>query len=310
MQHRYTLPRSKGHTASVENRNKLAERIISKFISKYDQSDWADYCFTAAYAYNKSVNPVTNYSPDFLVLGTEPFGIVDLATISEPKEDYAKLFVDRLKKAWSVAQSAVAKVFSRERSQVSTGVSFFVDQWVWLSRKSFPNSYIRSLFPKFSRTNLGPFRIVAIDEKLNRVTLQITPSRVFETKIGFISSHNGIYLPENDRFAPFLDEVILTKIPPKVNNVKEKPISDKVKSNYDIKSIVGKRINVLWSNKKFYKATVIGFTTNLAFNLVHFDEPTIDKSNNLPVPQCEDFYKLKLFKNDPQSKIEKWSLLS
>lgn len=121
-----------------------------------------------------------------------------------------------------------------------------------------------------------------------------------------------MYVQTDDEFSPFLDEVILLKIPSKqINNETEKPISDKQKANYDVKSIVGKRVNILWSDKKYYKATVIGFTTNLSFNLVHFDISTIDKQSGKMVPPCEDFYKLKLYSNDSRSKnTEKWSLLS
>ena len=309
MSHRYTLPRSKGHTASVENRNKVVEMIISKFVSKYDQSDWSDFCFSASYAYNKSINPLTDYSPDYLIFGTNPFSIVDLDSISVAKEDYAKSFLDSLKKAWSAAQGVVSKVLSKEKEVKLNKNSFVLNQFVWLSRKSFPNSYASHLFSKFEKTNLGPFKLIEIDEGLNRVVLQITPSRTFQTKVNFISPFNGSYVPDSDSFSPYLDEVIPSKIPSKFDS-KERVLPDKNKLKYNVKSIVGKRVNILWSNKKFYKATVIGYTNNLAFNLVYFDDRTVDKVTNQPVDPSEDYYKLKLFKTDEKSVVEKWSLLS
>lgn len=309
MQHRYTLPRSKGHTATVENRNKLAERIISKFIKKFDQSDWSDYCYTASYSYNKSINPDSNMSPDYLIFGTNPFSIIELDNIGEAKEDYANSFVNTLKKAWSTAQQVTAKIFAKQKT-IGAKFDISVGQYVWLSRKSYPNSYVSSLFPKFSRSNLGPFSVVAVDEGHNRVTLQITPSRQFETKLSYISPFHGVYVRDETQFTPFLDEIILVNIPDRTIIRKEKLLPDKTKLNYNIKSIVGKRISLKWNDGKFYYATVIGYTTNLLYNLVTFDERTIDKNSDKLVLLSEDFYKLKLYKTADQSKIEKWSLLT
>ena len=76
IKHSYTLPYTKGHTAAVENRNKVVEMIITKFVEKYDQSNWDEYCWTAAYAYNKSVS-LSSYSPDHLIFGREPYNVLD-----------------------------------------------------------------------------------------------------------------------------------------------------------------------------------------------------------------------------------------
>ena len=102
------------------------------------------------------------------------------------------------------------------------------------------------------------------------------------------------------------------QIPKTRNNInnKEKLISDKNKSKYNIKTIVGQRINLLWNqNKTYYKATVIGYTSNLNFNLIFFDEPAI--INNQLTDDREDYFKAKLFKseNSKSEKLDTWSLL-
>ena len=143
---------------------------------------------------------------------------------------------------------------------------------------------------------------------MNRVTLSITPSRNFETKLSYILKYSGNYTIPINEFYPYLDEVIPIKIP-HITARKSRIISDKYKKNYNIKSIVGKRINLLWNNGNYYPATVIGYTTNMLYSLVYFDERTIDKATNTPVLPGEDFYKLKLFKSG-DGKVEKWSLFS
>jgi len=113
-------------------------------------------------------------------------------------------------------------------------------------------------------------------------------------------------------FTPSLNEIIKIQIPNTRNQInnKEKPISDKNKSKFNIKTIVGQRINILWNqNKTYYKATVIGYTSNLNFNLIFFDEPTI--INNQITDDREDYFKAKLFKseNSKSEKLDSWSLL-
>ena len=83
---------------------------------------------------------------------------------------------------------------------------------------------------------------------LNRITLQITPTRTFETKIGYVEPFHGIYSKKDNEFSPFLDEYITEKIPQRPIQIREKLISDKFKSNFNVTNLVGKRINVLWSN--------------------------------------------------------------
>ncbi len=97
---------------------------------------------------------------------------------------------------------------------------------------------------------------------------------------------------------------------PRKPNYIEKNVADKEKKNFNIKNIVGKRINILWkADKKYYKAVVIGYSTNLQSSLIAFDDPTIDKATNKIVDQREDYYKVFLFKPNESVRAEKWSLL-
>ena len=65
----------------------------------------------------------------------------------------------------------------------------------------------------------------------------------------------------------------------------------------------------MWKqNKKYYKATVIGYTSNLNFNLIFFDEATQTKEGEVDIR--EDYYQAMLFKSNSNSRIETWSLLS
>ena len=156
IKHRYTLPRSKGHTAAVENRNKVAEQIISKFLSKFNQDNWADFLFSASYAYNKSINPSTNFSPDFLVFGTDPFSVVELERVSESnitRDEYSKKFVADLSKSWNLAKNITRKILLKKNSEnsIDSEKKFYINEWVWLSRKAFPNSHIKGHFLKFEK---------------------------------------------------------------------------------------------------------------------------------------------------------------
>jgi hypothetical protein len=167
----------------------------------------------------------------------------------------------------------------------------------------------KSIQKKFTNRNLGPYEIVDLDN-LKHVTLQLTPSKTQQFHIDQIINYTGNEKPfPPNHFTPLLNEIIKIKIPSRDLNHKEKIISDKNKSKFNIKTIVGQRINILWNqNKKYYKATVIGYTSNLNFNLIFFDEPT--KINNQITDDREDYFKVKLFKPEGKSeKLDTWSLL-
>ena len=287
IKHSYTLPYTKGHTASVENRNKVVEMIITKFVEKYDQSNWDEYVWTAAYAYNKSVSH-SSFSPDHLIFGREPYNILDLSNIKGTKkkyEEHVEQLKDDLSKAWKISKEITLKSINKYKNYILKSLhykpsTFNIGQLVLLSGRGepFDSQRDKSIQKKFTYRNIGPFEITNIDN-LKHVTLQLTPSKTQQFHIDQITPYHGNEKPfPPDHFTPSLNEIIKIQIPKTRNqtNNKEKLISDKNKTKFNVKTIVGQRINIIWNqNKTYYKATVIGYTSNLNFNLIFFDEPTI-----------------------------------
>jgi hypothetical protein len=324
IQHHFTLPYSKGHTGSVEVRNKVVESVIKKYLTHYNLDNWDEFCWTAAYAYNKSMNSVTNYSPDYLIFGREPYSLVDLSSfssLSSPKHSYKEhvaRFVDDLERAWKAAKEATDqshKQAANVRLKYLRGKQqhFHVGQLVLLIARGpqFTNYFDQSLNHKLLSQNIGPFEIINLDDQ-KHVTLQITPSTTKSFHLDQITPYSGNEIPfKEGHFTPQLDEIIIEKLPvPRKANFKEKILPDKEKKKYNVKSLVGKRIKILWKeDKKYYNALVIGYSTNLQSSLIAFDDPTIDKATNKEVDQREDYYKVFLFKPNESVRSEKWSLL-
>jgi hypothetical protein len=109
--HRFALPNQKGSTGQVENRNRLAESIIRKYLKEFDTQDWHKYCWTAQYAYNKSINSVHNFEPDYVVFGMKPFSPLDLTFTSLPEfnkmNDEVKFKLSNMEKAWKLVSLAI-----------------------------------------------------------------------------------------------------------------------------------------------------------------------------------------------------------
>ena len=131
----------------------------------------------------------------------------------------------------------------------------------------------------------------------NKQLFNLSPSKTQAFHFDDLILHEGQLRPfPEGYFTPSLNEIVKIGIPENRGPINgEKILPDKKKRKLNVKTIVGRRINVLWkSNKKYYKAKVIGYTTNLNLNLVYFDEPTIDSDGNI-VDEREDYYQLKLF---------------
>jgi hypothetical protein len=80
---------------------------------------------------------------------------------------------------------------------------------------------------------------------------------------------------------------------------------DRMKKDFSIKTIVGRRISLYWpTTGKYHTGTVIGYNDSLTHNLVFYDEPTIG------VPPSCDYYKSFLFTSKSTTTVEKWTLLS
>ena len=144
-----------------------------------------EFCWIASYAYNKSINQVTNFSPDFLIFCREPYSLVDLSSLSGQKtnlKEYLARFVDELEKAWTAAKDATVQSHhqtenSRLKYLRGKSTNFQVGQLVLLMARGpqFSSYFDQSLNQKFLSHNLGPFLITHIDDQ-KYATLQITPS--------------------------------------------------------------------------------------------------------------------------------------
>ncbi len=307
----YTRPGSIGHTGQVENKNKILEIYITKFINEFKHKDWDKFCPLAAYAYNKSINSINNLSPDFILFGKNPFSLVELSYISDKvvsKEDYVKKFVDSWNETLKIVKKSLQKVVGVKSKETKSKRMIKVGDWVLLScRELVDNNKINNknntTNRKFSNRNIGPYRVVNLDDR-NHVLLQITPTKTYETRKSEIELFIGGFTENMEAFTPYLDETIPILIPKLNNNIIEKIGKDKDKKDLDIYSIVGKRINVYWpSEKKWYKATVIGYTNDMKSSLLFYD------NDEGVVERREDYFKGKLFADTEKARVEKWSLL-
>jgi hypothetical protein len=293
----YTRPGSKGHTGSVEVRNKVVELIITKYLNIGNLDEWPRLCAVAAAAYNSSVND-TGYSPNMIVFGEDYNNIVNLDGLKAKNVDaYVRNFITSIKDI----RDGVTKLMRKTKRGVESKAkkSLEIGDWVTLSKRNLSNITNR----KFANRNIGPYEIVEIDER-NHVVLRITPSKNYTASRADVEKYYGNPPSLDGKFRGWFDEVFLTPIPV-VSGVEEKLMGNKYKKEYDVRSIVSRRIQVWWpSTKSWWKATVVGYTGDLKSNLLFYDV----RSEGVDVR--EDFYKSKLFSDVEGARVEKWSLLS
>ena len=308
--HKFALPNQKGTTGQVENRNKLAESIIRKYLKEFDQKDWHKYCWTAQYAYNKSVNSTHFLEPDYVVFGMKPFSPIDLNFSSYSEfsnlKDEVKHRLSKIEKAWKNVSNSIKEqvdVMKKDRSSYFSPhsiPSFKPDDLIVIKR----DDNERGLNRKFLSQNVGPFKIISVSD--NNITFQLTPTSTFVIHQDNVSHYNGPLKPfPPNYFTPLFNEIIPISIPERKKlSEKVKIFPDSKKKEYDIKTIVGQRINHYWlSTKTWYPATVIGYNSELTHNLVFYDEPTQGA-----IESC-DYYKAYLFKTPKTKKVESWSLI-
>ncbi len=295
----YTRPGSVGHTGHVENKNKVLEIYITKFIDEYKHSDWNRYCALAAYAYNKSISSITNLSPDYILFGKNPFSVVELDYISDKvvsKDDYIKSFVERWNEVMEIIKVCWSKGDKKKMSVSKSKKSIKVGDYVLLSSRELVDKQINNknitTNRKFSNRNIGPYKVIELDDR-NHIVIQISPKRVYITRKSEVELYCGEVEEDRNTFAPYLDETIIIKTIPIDINKEEKVGKSSLKKELDIYKVVGKRINIYWpSVKKWYKATVIGYMNDMKTSLLFYDkdEGVVDRR--------EDYYKGKLFSED------------
>lgn len=306
--HRFALVDEKGTTGQVENRNKLAEAILRKYVNQLTQEDWPKYCWTALHAYNKSINSVHGFSPDYVLYGMKPFTPLDLAFSSYPEYNNmnveVKYRLSILEKSWktvTLALSEQAEQMQQNRLNYFHNhpiPTFSPSNLIILKRLS----HDKKLNKKLLSLNVGPYEVVSVDN--NNVTIQLTPLETLVVHQDDVELYKGDHKPFPPySFTPLPSEIIPISIPERKKKVDEKKMPDRMKKDLNLKTIVGRRISFYWpSAKRFYDATVIGYNADLTHNLLFFDEPTPD------VPPSCDYYKGFLFTSATTAKVERWSL--
>jgi hypothetical protein len=103
-----------------------------------------------------------------------------------------------------------------------------------------------------------------------------------------------------DKFSFIPGEIIILPIPDPLEDIPEDALlqmklPDSEKSQYNVYSIVGKYIAVKWSTKRHYAGIVIGYTNTTVFNLIFYNERTLDSVTKAKVAPSEDYFKVKLY---------------
>jgi predicted aspartyl protease len=317
MKHEYARTNSIGHTGSVENRNKVVELIITKFLERDDQSKWPRYCSSAAYAYNKSINSL-GFAPDTIVLGFDNFSLIDLETDYDRRANKGLLSEERVKE-WIEGLKRGIRTVKEVRNKLSknkdkdkfknTKKNIKVGDYVVLSQHEV--SFVdKALNRKLANRNIGPYKVLGFDDQ-NHAELEITPTKKYKARLSDIILFKENYVKPSDEFYSDMNEIILEKLKvPRKYEREEKVLGSKFKKELDIKSIVGRRISVYESKwKKWYKGRVIGYNNSRTMSLVQYDDATIGDDGE-EVDVREDFYKMRLVSgSEKEGRVEKWSLL-
>lgn len=310
----YNLPRQveKGATAAVENKNRLGWSILRKLVDPLTQTDWSIYCWTAAYAYNKSPNPqLDNYSPDDLFHGLQPFSIVEFHTLDTLviKDENLNEQRQRFEKAWTKARDSVQQYLKSLDAKTASAKypTYAVDDLVLLkNRPDWTNTELRF---KLATRTLGPFPILEVIPDRNHLLLSLSSTQTMEVHVDNVTKFDGKIPQSKFLFKP--GEIITQPVPfafpeDDEGQFMKLRLPDTEKAKYTVTSIVGKHVAVYWNEfKRYYLGFVIGYVSTLKANLITFATRTIDANTKEPVDPREDFYKIVLFGKKPV----KWFLI-
>jgi hypothetical protein len=312
---RFNLPyeKIKGATGGVENKNRIVWSILRKYVDAITQTDWPDYLWHAASAYNKSPSSALGGSicPNEAYFGRKPRVLLDYGKL-EPgrKEEYLQRYTGELEVVWNRVRAALAEANVRMEKQRKRYLGnrrlddIAQGDWILLRRRT--ENMVKGLNPKLQSKNLGPFLVREVKEELNHLVIEISPHLLKEVHRDDVILSKP---PESDnvlRFKPGLDEVILVKELPLGEPKKgERIAKENEKSKLNIKSIVGRRVSVWWPTKRYwFKGIIIGYNRLLTSNLIFYDDL---RSPDTAVE--EDYYKVALFPVSNKVRLDKWKLL-
>ena len=319
MQHKYNLPNAinhKGITGAVENKNKLCWNILRKFVEQDNQADWDKYLWPAAFAHNNTPNKsISNFTPSYCKNLQAPFSIIDLSNLSEVQtqekhmQDYAK----KLEEAWSLVKKSQKEANQKMDNQRNNYLknrnlpTYVPGDLIIIKQR--PEWVASNLNAKLAPSNLGPYPISKVLEN-NHILIDVDGDQPLEVHLDEVAPYRvkniQDELSKKCFKGKFSEKFIIKEIPDVYANDIQwdecLPILEN--NNFNVKSIVGKRIMVWWpSFKKYYTGIVIGYTNDLKKNLIFYDV------RNEDVPIEIDFGSSKLFKDKDNARIEKWRIL-
>jgi hypothetical protein len=314
--HDFNLPgdKEKGSTGAVENKNKLCWNILRKLVSE-KQDDWREYCYIAAYAYNKAPNPLlADYSPDYVFSGLQPFTLVELESANEfkIKDEQHREYLRRTSEIWKEVKESNATYLEKMKAVRTKELNgrkapkYQIGDFVLIKNRPEWNESGKVF--KLSSKLLGPYRVKDIVAQRNHLVVEISSEKVIEIHMddAKLSRRKPV---SGKLFKPELKEVIPNCEIPEAVQSDEKVLPESMKASYNVKSIVGQRVAIWWpSLQRELKGTIIGYTSNGIANLFFPDERFMEGKSEVPAEV--DYYKVYLFKRKGKGRMDRWSLLS
>jgi hypothetical protein len=313
--HEFNLPNrnTKGATGQLENKHRTVWNILRKYVDQISQSNWNKYLPIAATAHNRTpCSSLNNYTPNEVYYGRKPKAFFDFDKLIDPtyKNDDWSTYVNDMKSIYvNIYDDLIAyqQVLENKKSKINREIhSWKVGDYARIRREE--NTIVAGLNVKLATKTQGPFEVISVQPNRNRITLRITPTK--NLTVHYDDCVWAEPKPLNpDEFSPELTEIIPNRSippprnPPKVKKSNIRPETDK--SQYDVKSIVGQRIRLLWNSGKakgWWTGTVIGYDASLKFNLVYYD---IRSQNTSPM---QDYYKSYLYPTGKRK--DTWDLIT
>lgn len=144
----------------AERHNRTLQEMLRAFVNSEHQSDWDAYLVPLEFAYNRSINRSTGYSPFYLLYGQQPHVPATLLLAEPSSAPAVDEFVQRIIDTLAAAKRHLA--VAQQQMQVDANKSrrlddFAVGDKVLLSTQNFRQlaGDSRKLWPRF----IGPFEI-------------------------------------------------------------------------------------------------------------------------------------------------------
>ena len=152
----------------LERFHRTLNQMIGKVVSE-GQRDWDQYVQPMMAAYRAWEHVVTEFSPNFLMLGREFRAPIDLvfgrpveeADHWESTNEFVAVVQERYRRAYEIARKSLQVEATRRKDLYDRRVlqrSFPVGTWVWYY---YPRRYV-GCTPKWYKTYIGPMLVVEV----------------------------------------------------------------------------------------------------------------------------------------------------